>query len=460
MRAMRIVVALILLITLVVTVQAVVTLQITVEDSQGNRVPGADIYVAGTHVGTSDGSGLFLYDHAGTTAFNLMVSKTGYQSTTVSVLATERNRTITLPRSTVVLTVLVYDENVAPLRNAIVRVVGPDAEKTGETGFDGKAIFTLKDGETYQIFITALDYRDEQRSVLISGAQPEPITVVMVRGDRFAFRVTEVETALPISGASISIDGNLKGTTGDDGVFSYNLRKGYEYQILVEKPEYQSFAKREYITGDQQVLSISLSKAYHSPFVSAFDPVKKVVDSADVYIDGMLLRKTDNYGRASLGRLTAGTYLLEIRKGGFEPYSQNITVSEDSLDFVANLAYSAVLIRVLVEDPSHSILPGAIVSADGVVEGTTDERGIIFISLTPGSVHTLSAIKDGYHQGTTQLVIPVDGQQDSVTMTLEPQFNPILLGGIVLALVLLGGGVYISRNRGRKGSKSKRFKDW
>lgn len=459
MRVMRLLLSLILLLALTSTVQAVVTLNMYVEDSEGYRIADAAVYIDDSYIGTTNSDGWISYTHPGTENFQLRVTKSGYDSRSVMVQRSETTRTVILTQSSATLTVLVYDENVAPLSKAIVRVVGPSSEKTEETGSQGKAIFTLADGETYEIFITALDYRDAETSIQLSGASRE-VSVVMERGDRFAFRITDEETGDPIQGAEVIVDGTLRGTTRDDGIFSCNLRKGYEYQIVVKKPEYRPYSLRQYITGDQQVLSIALSKDYYSPFVSVFDPDKKVVEGADVYLDGTLLRKTDGYGRASLGSLTAGTYLLEIRKSGFEPYSREITISEGSIDFAVDLSYSSVPVRVLVADPSHSVIPGATVSAGGVVKGTTDESGLLFINLQPGSEYVLSAAKDGYHEGSVKLVVPVDGQQESVTITLEPRINLVFIGGIVLVLIVIAGGLYLVRMKMQKGKKIKKFKTW
>jgi hypothetical protein len=459
MRAIRLLLSLILFLALVSTAQAVVTLNIYVEDSEGYRIPDAAVYVSESYIGSTSSNGYISYTHPGTESFILRVTKSGYESRSVTVQRSETSRTITLTRSSAVLTVLVYDENIAPLRNAIVRVVGSSSEKTEETGSNGKAVFSLADGETYQIFISALDYRDAETSVQLTGASRE-ISVVMERGDRFAFRITDEETGSPIQGAEITLDGIVRGTTRDDGIFSYNLRKGYEYLIVVKKPEYRPYSIRQYITGDQQVLSIALSKDYYSPFVSVFDPERKVVEGADIYLDGTLLGKTDGYGRASLGSLTAGSYLLEIRKNGFEPYSREITISDGSIDFAVDLSYSSVPVRVLVADASHSVISGAIVSAGGVVQGTTDESGLLFITLQPGSEYLLSAAKDGYREGSAKLVVPVDSRQESVTITLESQINPVLIGGIVLVLFIIAGGAYLVRMRMQKGKQIKKFKSW
>ena len=459
MRAMRLLLGLILLLALAQASQAVVTINIYVEDSEGLRIPDATVYVSESYIGSTSSTGYISYTHPGTESFILRVTKSGYESSSVTVQRAETTRTVTLTRSSAVLTVLVYDENIAPLRSAIVRAIGPSSEKSEETGSNGKAIFTLADGETYQIIITALDYRDAETSVQMSGASRE-VSVVMERGDRFAFRITDEETGNPIQGAEITVDGIVRGTTRDDGIFSYNLRKGYEYQIAVKKAEYRPYLMRQYITGDQQVLSIALLKDYYSPFVSVFDPGKKVVEGADVYLDGTLLRKTDGYGRASLGSLTAGTYLLEIRKSGFEPYSREITISDGSIDFAVDLSYSSVPVRVLVADPSHAVISGATVSAGGIVKGTTDGSGLIFINLQPGSEYILSAAKDGYHEGSVRLVVPVDGQQESVTITLESQISPVLIGGIALVLIIIAGGVYLIRMRMKKGKQIKKFKSW
>ncbi|MCP1662969.1 MAG: hypothetical protein D5R99_04145 [Methanocalculus sp. MSAO_Arc1] len=463
MHSLRIVVALILFLSMVAAAQAVVTLNIYVEDARGDPVHDAAVYVGDSYIGSTSSEGWISYTHSGTSSFRLRVAKSGYESRSVTVQRSETTRTVMLEQSSVILTVLVYDENIAPLKDAIVRVVGPSSEKTEDTGSDGKAVFSLPDGSTYEVYITSLDYRDTETSVQLSGSNRE-ISVVMERGDRFAFRVIDDETQDPVSGAEVLVDGRSRGTTRDDGVLSYNLRKGYEYLITVKKPEYEAYSMRQYITGDQQVLTIPLQKAYHTSFVSVFDTDKRVVEGADVFMDGTLLRKTDSYGRASLGKLTTGTYHLEIRKAGFEDYSEEITVSEDSMDFIANLAYSAVPIRVHVQDSSHAVIPGATITVNEENKGTTDESGLLFISLNPGRDYSIAADKDGYHQATISHTVPVGGKQDSVTITLKRSINFLVIGGAAGAVILLAFGLYFMKGRIKtrtpKSGSSKRYKQW
>lgn len=462
MRSVRFIIGLILLLALVGAVQAVITLQITVEDSENNPISGADIYIGSSYIGVTDSYGRFYYSHAGTSSFNLRVSRTGYGTRTVLVDSSQTTVTIPLAKISTLLTVYVYDENIAPLRSAIVRVVGSATEKTGETSSDGKAVFTLEDGETYQVFITALNYRDAQTSVELSGSSRE-ISQMMTRSDQFAFRVTDAETGSPLSGAEITVDTVVRGVTGTDGTLSSYLKQGNEYLITVTRSAYQSSSMRQYISSDQQVLLVPLSKAYYSPFVSVFNPDKVVIDGADVYLDGVLLRKTDSYGRASLNRLGAGTYLLEIRKTGYDPYSQQINVAEDSIDFIANLAYTPVSVRVLVEDPSHSVISGAMVKIAGEEKGLTDASGLLLLSLTPGRVYEVAVTRDGYHQGNETVSLPLGGISSSVTVTLDPKLDILLIGvGGLILLFIIGGIVLIMKRRGgsRRPSSKRRSKGW
>jgi len=455
MSSLRFILALLLLMALAATAQGVVTLQITVEDTLGNKIPGADLYVGGSYIGTTGSQGTYAYSHSESSSFNLRVSKSGYETRTATISASQTTVTVSLARSTAILTIEVYDENVAPLRNAIVRVVGPEQEKTGETSSDGKAVFTLNPGQTYQIYISALNYRDVQRSVQFSE-QTEPIREMMVRSDQFAFRITDAETGQPISGAEISVDNAVRGVTNADGTFLYFLRQGNQYEITVKKPQYQTYSTRQYISGDQQVFTITLQTAYHSPFVSVFDPDIRTVEGADIFLDGVLIRKTDVYGRASLNRLAAGTYLLEIRKSGFQDYREEITVAEESIDFIINLRYTAVPVRVIVQDPSHSIISDAVIAVNGGTGGMTDADGSLILSLTPGREYLLTVTKDGYHETEATITIPVGTPTDPVTLTLEPRLNlPLLIvGAVLIGIVILAGVILIRKRKMRLGVKS------
>ncbi|MCP1714244.1 hypothetical protein J2T58_000071 [Methanocalculus alkaliphilus] len=447
MSSLRVILALLLLMAMAATAQGVVTLQITVEDTQGSRLSGADLYAGGSYIGTTGSAGTFAYTHSSSSGFNLRVSKSGYETRTVTVSASQTTVTVPLARSTATLTIDVYDENVAPLQNAIVRVVGPGQEKTGETRSDGRVIFTLHPGETYQVYITALNYRDVQRSVQFTE-QTEPIAEMMVRSDQFAFRITDAETGQPIGGAEISVDTIPRGVTNPDGTFLYYLRQGNQYDIAVRKPDYQTYTTRQYISGGQQVLTIPLQPAYHTPFVSIFDPDRRAVEGADIFLDGVLIRKTDIYGRASLNRLPSGTYLLEIRKSGFSDYSEEITVAEESIDFVITLSHAPVQVRLMVQDPANTVISDAVIAVDGGRGGMTGADGSLTLSLNPGREYNLTATKEGYHETETRITVPVGTPADPVTITLEPALNlPLLIGGGALILVVVLAGVILVRKR-------------
>ncbi|RQD80411.1 MAG: hypothetical protein D5R96_08820, partial [Methanocalculus sp. MSAO_Arc2] len=99
MRTLWLIPLLIILLALAGPAQAIVTLSVKVEDTFGNPLPGADVYVDGSHVGRTDGSGIFKHSHGGIDGFNLKISKSGYQSRTVFVEETERSRTVILSSS-------------------------------------------------------------------------------------------------------------------------------------------------------------------------------------------------------------------------------------------------------------------------------------------------------------------------------------------------------------------------
>ena len=268
----------------------------------------------------------------------------------------------------------------------------------------------------------------------------------------------KTDKSTPVAGAAISVDGLAMGTTNSAGVLHVSMEKGVYHNIQVTADSYETYTSSQYIETDQTSLTITLSKSYFSPRILVYDADNdmKPVSLATVIVDGKTVGTTDEYGRATLNDLTAGTYTLEVTKPNYNSYKNTVTFTEDSTDVIVELTYAVVPLTVLVVDGNNPVA-GATIYIDNLVTGLTDTTGKFTKDVEPGKTILITASKDGYATQSISWSVTAD-QNNTVTVPITQNCPVALVGGIIAVIIIIGVVVFLvkakgsSDNRGRKGS--------
>ena len=360
------------------------------------------------------------------------------------------------------LTINVYDNSAAhdPVKDAKVVITksGTSLSQTLYTTSDGIVEFpSVEYKSTYSVTVTK-DGFDEQKFTIDINAMEKEYTVYLQKSNLVQVKVLNTDKSTPVAGAEISVDGLAMGTTNSAGVLHVSMEKGVYHNIQVTADSYETYTSSQYIETDQTSLTITLSKSYFSPRILVYDADNdmKPVSLATVIIDGKTVGTTDEYGRATLNDLTAGTYTLEVTKPNYNSYKNTVTFTEDSSDVIVELTYAVVPLTVLVVDGNNPVA-GATIYIDNLVTGLTDTTGKFTKDVEPGKTILITASKDGYATQSISWSVTAD-QNNTVTVPITQNFPVALVGGIIAVIIIIGVVVFLvkakgsSDNRGRKGS--------
>ncbi|MGB4579851.1 MAG: hypothetical protein WBH94_08790, partial [Methanoculleus sp.] len=199
------------------------TLRISVVDEKnGDSLAGASIYVDGGYVGVTASDGTYEYDHSENRDLRLKVVRKGYLDWTDRVSADRTRIVIDMVRRDETLTVEVYDATtLQPVAGALVRIEGDGLSQSATTRSDGSAGFSMRAGVLYDLDIQASDYCDLSRTVRME--ETDTVQYWLLRSDLLAVQVRDAETADPVAGVEVFIDGTRRGATDAGGNLPLHL---------------------------------------------------------------------------------------------------------------------------------------------------------------------------------------------------------------------------------------------
>jgi hypothetical protein len=424
------------------------TLLITVQDgSTSDPLNDASIYISGEYVGRTSASGEFVYDHSETESLNLKVTKTGYDDWIDLISEQETSVLVQMYAKKEVLTIYCFDaDTFEPVQNALVKVAGEGLDESERTDSTGRAEFEVVANEQYNIEMRATRYETRTETVEM-GSTPKEVEYWLYRSDQYVIKVTDAESKTPLEGSKVYIDDRLQGETDSEGILSLYLEREDSYLIRVEKPLYQTYLGEQYVSVGDALFAVELSKSLYPVSISVFDTEKKPIEGADVYLDGSRLGTTDSYGKCGLSNVVAGTHQLEVRRTGYQTVKQSIAIENEGEDIVVELEYVILSAAITVEDNEQKGIPNATVLVDGTEVGTTDAGGQIAANLSVNQVYNFTAVRDGYVTASVEKEIPLESTTFSVTITMEPGLNLLLIGGVIL-VVVAGILIYFGTKRG------------
>lgn len=440
-----------LLLLLCGTVVQATTLHITVKDADdGSVIKGASIYIDGSYEGTTSSSGTFSYYHSDDDDFTLKVTKSDYENWVEDIDGEDTSVTVRMKSDMLALKVTVYDaDSVSPISGIWVNLKGNDGTSDSDrTDSSGLAEFDVNEDEDYTVTIEADGYAYFSQDIEMSG-EARSVQYWLYPTDRFAFRVLDAD-GNPISGATVTVGGTVKGTTGSEGTVATTLDTGESYLVKVTADGYQDYSQEIYVGENAVLTTINLVRSTSSVFLSVFDASKNPVSGATVTLDGAEAGQTDSYGRFTLSSLVAGTHIITVTATGYSSWSKTITSTDEQTDLVAELSAVSVPVSVIVESADHTPLAGVAVSVNGEARGVTATDGTLALDLTPGT-YNITGTLDGYVAASSVQQIATDSSGESCLLTLRSVGLPLGIIGVVVVVVLViaavGGVVMVRKTR-------------
>ncbi|HDQ08194.1 MAG TPA: carboxypeptidase regulatory-like domain-containing protein [Methanoculleus sp.] len=443
------------LLLLVSAVQATI-LDITVEDEDGDAIENAYIYIDGDYEGATDEYGEYEFEHSLDDTFELKVVKSGYDTWKDDIDEDEDSVTVELESSIEEydLVVYVYDaDTLLPISGAEVAIESEYGDTDADdTASSGAVTFVVTEETDYSIEVRDDDYAASSTDVAIEDGD-ETVLIWLVNEDRVAFRVRDADTHVAIDGAEVFVDGDTQGRTGSGGLLF--ARFSGTHQVSVVCDGYRTYSKSMTFTGSAVYQLIELTQSISSLTIKVTDSHGNPLSGAAVYIDGDLAGTTGSDGEYSDANMIEGTYTFTVSKDNYEGWEETRTIGETANIYVT-LPIIETEVTVIVSDPDHTVVSGAIVTLDGEEIGMTDAAGELAIDLEPGPGYTFDVRKEEYKNGSAVLGVEPGGGSKIVTITLEPEFDVataglVILGIVVLAVVIIGGLRLLRRRGGSSG---------
>ncbi|MGB4197425.1 MAG: PEGA domain-containing protein, partial [Methanoculleus sp.] len=223
------------------TVQAV-TLRINVaDDSTGEAIADASIYIDGNYIGKTASDGTYSYVHSSTTDLYLKVVKKGYRDWVDYVDYDATRVYVDMIPEDVTLTVELYDATtLEPIVGAVVRVESDDYSDSDVSGSSGSVNFAVKAGEVYNVEVRASGYADLSKTVEMESSD-RTVQYLLFPSDILGIRVVDAGTSAPIEGAEVYVDNTLAGKTGADGGLQLHLERAKRYTFRITATDYQPY---------------------------------------------------------------------------------------------------------------------------------------------------------------------------------------------------------------------------
>lgn len=387
----------------------------------------------------------------------------------VNVFATGANAEEPADTMDVTVTVVTADSEKKAIQGATVSIEGVEGSIT--TGEDGSAVFKdLTVGTVYTVMTVCNGYSDDSREFT---CESDSVLVELEKSKHDIVLTVVNDDGNAVSGASVKMAGEDRGTTNDEGKVTLKaLTYGENYIAEVECTGYESVVKKFVCNADtvENGVSVPLTNRKLNIVLTVTDQEGNAISGAKVKIAEENRGVTDNEGKVTLEALTYGeTYIAEVKCEGYGPESVEFICKDDTAASVQLTAYTKITITGIVRCEGI-VVEGAEVTlnlAEGEVQMTettkTDAEGKFSFENVYQELIMNIAVNGDPYQETILAAVEEDNQIDIDKKVFTISAEPInyegdgTIGGTVevsASEVKYGEGVKITINAVQKDGQS------
>jgi hypothetical protein len=291
-------------------------------------VSGANLFLTSsnsTQTAASDTTGYASFGVSSYTFYSLNITAPNYQPRTETIEIEGQNQDVQYwLLSENQYSFIVKDENsLAPVAGAIISV---NSVLVGMTDSRGILIAPISRNVPVSIQITKTGYQTVNQLLTISNNEAVDsiaLTPVPVTG----FILVYDQQNQPISGASVSMNGTVMGSTTEFGRATLqNLVPG-NYTIVVSKTGYSTVSQQINIMNESGEYPVVLSLATLNQPIYVQDSDQKNVANASVFLNGAVAGTTDSHGQMELQLIYNTAYNITVTHDGYLPQTVQEEVS-------------------------------------------------------------------------------------------------------------------------------------
>jgi outer membrane protein OmpA-like peptidoglycan-associated protein len=365
-------------------------LTLRIEKPEGGPVVGARVLVDGVPVGTTTDGGLLQIIGFSDGVHRVEIQHDAFTSSVMDLdLSPDRNETpVVLDRVPGTVRVLVKGPDGAPVRDAVIRYVGPSRLAPMAVGPTGERIDVLSPGE-WVLVVSSGDYGVQERDIFIPPDRYELLTVeVQLRPveegtSELDLRVVD-PSGTPVEGVTVKLGEDTLGTTSTGGTIRLaRLAPGLRTLTIVGEGVRERQLPLELQPGVNSYLATVswdpgiVDVVVRGPSGTVPDAVVRFTGPKDVAparIGNTGRLRTQLAAGSWTAVVTSTEYGLQERDFVLEPASGSLT----TLEFVLQPVEEGLAqLTVRVVGPEGEPLEGASVALDSQPLGTTSNAGTI-----------------------------------------------------------------------------------
>jgi hypothetical protein len=293
-----------------------------------------------------------------------------------------------------------------------------NAQNYALTNNNGQFLLVHNGLNDQRIRITMIGYDDWEKTV------PKNDTFVLVNLSRKALTLTvkliDSDNLGPVAGALVNISAlNSTQSKYSDtaGTATFGVNASMLYSITISAPNYEPRSGTVDIGSENKNVSYSLLSGNRLSVVVKDKITKVPVSNTEIYLNTVLAGKTDERGILNTPVTRGNLYAIEIKKDGYETFSESRTISESDALYTVEISKASLGAFVYVYDENQNPINGADIYINGSLSGTTNQYGRgTFPELVLGS-YPVEIRKTGYVASNRTLV--VSNKSEDYTFTLS-----------------------------------------
>jgi len=221
--------------------------------------------------------------------------------------------------------------------------------------------------------------------------------------------------------ATVYLSGANVGLTNNAGQFLLQSGQG-DLNLRVSMDGYDDWSKT--VSSNVTTLSVTLVRRTLALNVLLYDSnTLQPVSGATLdltSVNSSQTKTSDSTGAATFATTAYTYYGLNISASNYQPRSDTIEMASKDQSVQYWLLSSNQYSFVVTDKSTHKAIPGASISVDSVLLGTTDSRGVLTTSLSRGKSLSIEIKKDGYQAVNQLKTISSSEAVDAVELTSVP----------------------------------------
>ena len=211
-----------------------------------------------------------------------------------------------------------------------------------------------------------------------------------------------------ISGARVNISSDyMKQTNYTDisGSVSFDINASIVYSLEITAPNYLSRSATIDMGTEDKDTQYLMLQANQFSFVIKDKSGLAAVPDAEVYIDNVLVGKTDTRGVLTLPVIRGKVYTIGIKKSGYQTFTGSREISQTDALYSVTLSKALVGAFISAFNENHTPIIGADVYMNGTLSGTTNQYGRLNIPNLISGAYRVEVRKTGYVSGNRTILV-------------------------------------------------------